>query len=70
MMRCLQDIMHNILMSVTVSDPLASNLGIDNNWNRVDYPWVLNVPSPFFAYVESLLSNPKLVLATVLGYRA
>jgi hypothetical protein len=34
----LQDIMHNILMSVTINDPFARNLGIDDNWNPVDYP--------------------------------
>jgi len=59
MMRCLQDSMSNILMWVTIYDPFASNLGIDNNWNRLDYPWVFTVPLPFFLYVESLLCKPK-----------
>ena len=46
-------------MWVKINDPLASNLGIDDNWNWLDYPWVFIVPSTFFLYVESLLCNPK-----------
>ena len=59
MMRCLQDNMCNILMWVTIYDPFASNLGFDDNWNWLDYPWIFIVPLPFFLYVESLLSKPK-----------
>ena len=59
MMRCLQDSMRNILRWVTIYDPFASNLGIDKNWNRLDYPWIFIVPSPFFLYVESRLCKPK-----------
>jgi hypothetical protein len=59
MMRWLQDSMRNILMWVTIYDPFASNLGIDENWNRLDYPWIIIVPLPFFLYVESLLSHSK-----------
>jgi len=55
MMLWLQDIMHNILMWVTIYDPFTSNLGIDDNWNRLDYPWIFIVPSPFILYLESLL---------------
>jgi len=36
MMWCLQDIMHNILMWVTIDDPFANNLGIEQNWNQLD----------------------------------
>jgi len=59
MMQRLQDSMRNILMSVTIYDPFAGNLGIDENRNRLDYPWTFVVPLPFFFYFESLLSNPK-----------
>jgi len=62
MMRRLQDSMRNILMWVTIYDPFASNLGIEENWNWLDYPWTFPVPLPFFLYVESLLSNPKFSL--------
>jgi len=55
MMRCVQDIMRNILLSVAIYDPLASNLGIDDNWNQLDYPWIFIIPLPFFLDVESLL---------------
>ena len=58
-MSFLKDIMRNILMWVTIYDPFASNLGIDNNWNQLDYPWIFIVPLPFFLYVESLLCKPK-----------
>jgi len=34
----LQDIIRNILMCVTIYDLFTSNLGIDDNWNRLDYP--------------------------------
>ena len=54
-MWCLQDIMHNILMWVTIYDPVTSNLGINDNWNRLDYPRIFIVPLPFFLYGESLL---------------
>jgi len=59
MMQCLQDIMHIISMWVTIYDPFTGNLGIDDNWNQLDYPWIIIVPWPFFLYVESLLWNPK-----------
>ena len=59
MMWCLQDSMRNILMWVTIYDPFASKLGIDENWNWLDYPWIFIVPLLFFLYVESLLSNSK-----------
>jgi len=62
MMRCVQDNMRNILMWVTIYDPFASNPGIDQNWNRIDYPWIFIVPSLFFLYVESLLCKPKFSL--------
>ena len=62
MMRRLQDSMCNILMRVTFYDQFAGNLGIDENWNRLDYPGTFIVPLPFFLYVESLLSNPKFSL--------
>jgi len=65
MMWCLQDIMRNILMWVTINDPFASNLGIDDNWNRLDYPWIFIVPLPFFLYVESLLCQLK---SSVISY--
>jgi len=55
----LQYIKRNILMWVTINDPFASNLGIDNSWNRLDYPWIFIVCLPFFLYVESRLCNPK-----------
>ena len=58
-MRCLHDSMLNILMWVTIYDPFASSLGIDGNWNRLDYPWVFIVPLLFFLYIESLLCKPK-----------
>ena len=38
MMQRLQDSMRNILKWVTIYDPFASNLGIEENWNRLDYP--------------------------------
>jgi len=62
MMQCLQDSMHNILMWVTIYDLFTSNLGIDDNWNRLEYTWIFIVPLLFFLYVESLLSNPKFSL--------
>jgi hypothetical protein len=37
MMCYLQDIMCNILMWVTVYDPFASNHGIDEQRNQLDY---------------------------------
>jgi len=46
-------------MWVTLYDPLASDLGIDKNWNRLDYTRIFIVPSLFFLYVESLLCKPK-----------
>jgi len=57
-MRYLQDIMRNILMWLTIHDPFASNLGIDKNWNWLDYPSVFFVPLPFILNVESLLCQP------------
>ena len=54
-MWCLQDIMHNILMWVTIYDPFAGNHGIDDNWNQLDYLWIFIVPLPFFLFVKSLL---------------
>jgi len=59
MMRYLQDIMRNISMWVTIYNPFVSNLGIDENWNQLDYPWVFILPLSFFLYVESLLCKPK-----------
>jgi len=55
----LQDIMPNIIMWVTIYDPFASNLGTDDYWNRLDYPWLFIKPLLFFLYVESLLWKPK-----------
>jgi len=59
MIRCIQDIMHNILMWVTNYDPFAGILHIDENWNRLDYPWIFILPLPFFLYVESLHCKPN-----------
>jgi len=58
-MSFLHDIMGNILMWVTINDPFTSNVGIDNNWNPLDYPGIFIVPLPFFLHVESRLCNPK-----------
>jgi len=58
-MQCLRDIMRNILMWVSIYDPSASNLGIDINWNQLDYPWIFIIPLQFFLYVESLLCYLK-----------
>jgi hypothetical protein len=55
----LQDNMRNILLWVTINDPFASNLRIDDNWNPFDYPWIYMVPILFFLYIESRLCNPK-----------
>jgi len=52
-------------MKVTIYDPFAINLGIDDNWNQLDYPWVIIVPLPFFLYVESLLCIP---IFSILSY--
>ena len=41
-----------------IYDPFVSNLGIDDNWNPLDYPSVLIVPLPF-VLVESLLCKPE-----------
>jgi hypothetical protein len=46
-------------MWVTIYDPFTSNLGIDDNCNQLDYPWLFIVPSLFFHYNESLLCNHK-----------
>jgi len=59
MMQCLHDSMRNILMLVTIYDPFASNLGIEGNWNWLDYPWVFILPLLLFLYAESLHCNPK-----------
>jgi len=59
MMWCLQDVLRNNWMWVTISDSFASNLSIDNNWDRLDYPWIFIVPIPLSLYVESLLSKMK-----------
>jgi len=67
MMRGLHDIMPNILMWVTIYDPVASNLGINQNWNRLDYPWVFIVLLSFFPSVESLLCKPKFSLFPYTG---
>jgi hypothetical protein len=40
-------------------DRFASNLGIEQNWNRLDSPSIFIVPLPFFLYVESLHWKPK-----------
>ena len=52
-------------MWVTIYDPFASNLGIDDNWNWLDYPWIFIVPLLFFLYLESLLSKLK---SSVISY--
>jgi hypothetical protein len=64
----LQDIIRNIVMWVTIHDPFASNLGIDDNWNWLDYPWIFIIPLPFFLYVESCLCNPKSSVFTYTYY--
>jgi len=46
-------------MWVTVYDQFTRNLGIDDNWNRLDYPRIFIVPLPFFLYVESHPYKPK-----------
>jgi hypothetical protein len=46
-------------MWVTINDPFASDRGIDDNWNRSDYPWIFIVPLPFFLYVEFRLCKSK-----------
>ena len=55
----LQDMMRNILMWVTIYNPFASNLGIDHNWNRLDYTGIFIVPLLFFLHVENLVCKPK-----------
>jgi len=65
MMRCLHDRMGNILMCVTIYDPFASNLGIDENCNQLDHPWVIIVPLTLFLYSESYLWMPNF---SVLSY--
>jgi hypothetical protein len=55
MMRCLQDIMCNNLMWVTMCDQFASSLGIQDNQKRLDYPWIFIILLSFFFCVESLL---------------
>ena len=67
MTRCLQDIMPNIVIWVTIDDPFLTNLGIDENWNRFDYPFIFIVPLLFFLYVESLVCNPKFSLFSYLN---
>jgi hypothetical protein len=64
----LHDIIHNILMWVTIYDPFASNLAIDDNWNRLHYPWIFIVPLPFFLNVGSRLCNPKSSVFTYTYY--
>jgi len=59
MMRYLHDIMCDISMSLTIHDPFASDLSIDDICNRSDYPWVLIVPLLFLLCVEYLLGKPK-----------
>jgi len=51
--------MRNILMGVTICDPVVRNLGIDKNWNRLDYPSVFILSSTFFLYVEYLFCKPQ-----------
>jgi len=51
--------MRNISMWVTIYDPFTRHLGIDDNWNRLDYPWIFIIPVPFFLFVESLLCKLK-----------
>jgi hypothetical protein len=46
-------------MWVTIHDPFARNLGIDDNGNQLAYPFVFIVPSMFFLYVDSLLCHPN-----------
>jgi len=62
MKRCIQDIIRNILMWLTIYDPFASNLSVDDNWNRSDYPWIFILPLLYFLYVESLPCKPKFSL--------
>jgi len=64
MMRCLRDIVHNILMWGTIYDPFPSKLGIEENWSQLDYPSIYILPLQFCLYVESLLSKPKLSLVS------
>jgi len=61
----LQDIMRNLLMWVTIYDPFASNLGIEDNWNQLDYPWIFILRLPFFLYVEFRLCKPT---SSVISY--
>jgi len=43
---------------VTIYDPFASNLGIDDRQNWLDYLWIFIVPVLFLLYIESCLWNP------------
>jgi hypothetical protein len=46
-------------MWMTTDDPFASNLGMDENWNELDYLWVFFAPFPFLLYFETLVFKPK-----------
>jgi hypothetical protein len=60
----LQDSISNIWMWETIYNPFASNLGIDNNCNWLDNPWIFIVHAPVFHWVESCLCNPKSSMIT------
>jgi len=60
--------MRNILMWVTMYHPFASNLGIDENWNQLDYTLVFIVPLLFILYVQSLLCKPKFSVLSYTDY--
>jgi len=62
MMRCIQAIMGNILMWVTIYNQFANKLGSDNSWNWLNFRRIFIVPLPFFLYVESLLCKPTFSL--------
>jgi len=51
-------------MWVTIYDPFTCNLNIDGNWNRLDYPRMVVLSSPFFLCVESRLGKSKCSLLT------
>jgi len=55
----LLDMMRNILMRVSINDPFASNLGIDDNWIHLDYHSIFIIPVPFFFYVEYRHCKPN-----------
>jgi hypothetical protein len=54
----LQDIIPIIFMWLKFNHPFASNLGMGNNWNPLDYPWIFTVPLRLTLYIESCLCLP------------